>query len=135
GTQTASVDGATGTEAASGFEGGGADVDGDDLRAEGAGDHNRRLSHTPAAEHGHRLTGAQPRAHMQSVEGRGEPASEPDHSSGGQVLGHGHEIRIGLVDDDLIGPRTEMGEPRLSLIGADLRVAGPAPPAVSATAD
>src|SRR5699024_8136014 len=33
-TQTASVDGATGTEAASGFEGGGADVDGDDLDAQ-----------------------------------------------------------------------------------------------------
>ena len=135
GTQTASVDGATGTEAASGVESGGADVDGDDLGTQGVGDHDRRLSHTAAAEHGDCLTGAQPRAHMQSVEGRGEPASESDHGSGGQVLGHGHEVRIGLVDDDLIGPRTEMGEARLSLIGADLRVAGPAPAAASAAAD
>jgi hypothetical protein len=77
---------------------------------------------------------AQPSPHPQTVEGRGEPASEPDHGRGRQILGHGHEVRIGIVDDDLIRPRPEMREARLRLIGADLRIAGNAPPARPAPA-
>ena len=110
-------------------------VDRDHASAQCPGDHHRAEPHPAGSDHGDPLPLGEARPVGQGPVRRGEPA--PQRGRGGEVdvLGDGHEVRVGPVQGDVLGEGPPVGEPRLLLSGADLRVAGAAPLAPAAAAD
>ena len=98
-------------------------VDGDDVRAEGVGDVDRREADAAAAVDGHPVAGGDVHAVDQPVEGGREPAAEPGDLHGVDPVGQRHDVVVGLADRELLGerPRLEGDEPQRDHALADVR--------------
>ena len=93
------------------------------------------LSPTPPAPttvtHSPSVTRARP---DQGAVRRGEPASETRRGSEVDLLRETHQIRVGSVQDDVLGERSPVREAWLLLSRTDLSVPGPTPLAPTAAA-
>lgn len=111
------------------------DVDGGDPSAERRRDHHGGEPDTPTAEHRQfsALTDLAVRGH--GAERRRKTASEGRRGERVDALGKRDEVDVGGSDDDILRKGARMGEARLRLIRADVRVAGEAPAASPASVD
>ena len=107
-------------------------VDGDDIGAHGARDHDRRQADAAAAVHGDPFAGCDAALVDDGAEGCDEAAAQTRGGGEVHLLGELHEIRVGEVERDIFGEGAPGGEARLELIFADLVVAGDAFEAMAA---
>jgi hypothetical protein len=110
-------------------------IDGGDLRALGDRDHDRREAHTAAAVHGHAAARLRPALVRYRAVSGGEAAAETRRGVEVERVRQPHPVDVGNVDDDQLGERPPMREPRLLLVVAHLLLAAKAGRASTARAD
>ncbi len=110
-------------------------VHGDHPRPGRHRDHHRRQAHPAAPVHGDPLARRHPPLRDHGPERRREPAAEPGRRHVRELLRHGHEIDVGMVQGHVLRERPPVREPGLRLPRAHLLIAGRAVGAAPAGAD
>lgn len=111
------------------------DVDGDDLRAKTSADHDGGEADAAAAMNRQPFAALQASLIGHGTEGGGETAAEAGGGGVAHRLRQVHEVLVGIIDRDIFGEGTPMGEAGLELRFADLLVAGTAFMAMAAAGD
>ncbi|MEY3174555.1 MAG: hypothetical protein RLZZ436_2469, partial [Planctomycetota bacterium] len=114
------VDDVGGSAASSSVETVVADVDGDDLGAEGATDHDSRQTDTAAAMHGQPFSGSGSSLISHGAEGCGEAAAETGGGDVTECVGECDEVDVGMPDLDVFREGAPLSEPGLGVVVADL---------------
>ena len=99
-------------------------VNGNHVRANSICDHNRRQTYPSAAMYRDPLTGSCLTLVDHSAERRREPSPEAGCRSEVHALWQGYEVQIRLMDANIFGKRTPVGEAGLFLVVTDLLVTG-----------
>ena len=106
-----------------------------DLRAERRTDQHRGQPDASAPVHGQPVARAEPAVRDDGPVGGGQPAAERRRGDHVEVVRQAHQVRVRGAQRDELRERPGAGEARLGLVGADVRVTGPAVGAPSAAAD
>ncbi len=111
------------------------DVDSNHIGADGTGNHHRRQADTAAAMYGQPLTGRYLALIHHGAEGGRKPAPQAGGGGKVEVPGKRDQVNVGLVNRDIFGEGSPVGEARLCLVATHLVVAGLALGTEAAAAD